>query len=113
MLRVATAIQEVCYCPLLAFIRSFSRLSQDASYLRTCVKGCSKMRRVLAKSRLILDEMAVYTESLRLISGVLFSPELNTKRLYRCSGKEQESRCLGFTSSTKQEIRHFHSVVVH
>ena len=59
MLPVATAIQEVCYCPLLAFIRSFSRLSQDASYLRTCVKGCSKIRRVLAKSRLILDEMAV------------------------------------------------------
>ena len=57
MLPVATAIQEVCYCPLLAFIRSFSRLSQDASYLRTCVKGCSKIRRVLAKLRLILDEM--------------------------------------------------------
>ena len=27
------------------------------SYLRTGVKGCSKIRRVLAKSRLILDEM--------------------------------------------------------
>ena len=29
----------------------------DASYLRTGVKGCSKIRRVLAKSRLILDQM--------------------------------------------------------
>ena len=28
-----------------------------ASYLRTGVKGCSKIRRVLAKTRLILDEM--------------------------------------------------------
>ena len=27
------------------------------SYLRTGVKGCSKIRRVLAKPRLILDEM--------------------------------------------------------
>ena len=27
------------------------------SYLRTGVKGCSKIRRVLAKWRLILDEM--------------------------------------------------------
>ena len=40
-----------------SFIRSFSRLSSDASYLRTGVKVCSKIRRVLAKSRLILDEM--------------------------------------------------------
>ena len=33
-------------------------------------------------------------------------------RLYESSGKEKESRCLEFTSSTKQEIRHFHVVVV-
>ena len=41
-----------------SFIRSFSCLSKDASYLRTGVKGCSKIRRVLAKLRLILDEMS-------------------------------------------------------
>ena len=40
-----------------SFIRSFSRLSWGASYLRTGVKGCSKIRRILAKPRLILDEM--------------------------------------------------------
>ena len=67
MLPVATAIQQVCYCPLLAFIRSFPRLSQDASYLRTGIKGCSEIRLILAKSRLILDENAVDTESSRLI----------------------------------------------
>ena len=41
-------------------------------------------------------------------------PELNSKRLYRSSGKEKESRCLVqvFTSSTKREIRQFHVVVV-
>ena len=38
--------------------------------------------------------------------------ELNSKRLYQSSGKEKESRCLVFTSSTKREIRHFHVVVV-
>ena len=39
-------------------------------------------------------------------------PELNSKRLYQSSGKEKESRCLAFTSSTKREIRYFHVVVV-
>ena len=38
--------------------------------------------------------------------------ELNSKRLYHSSGKEKESRCLVFKSSTKREIRHFHVVVV-
>ena len=38
--------------------------------------------------------------------------ELNSKRLHQSSGKENESRCLAFTSSTKREIRHFHVVVV-
>ena len=38
-------------------VRSNPRLSLDVSYLRTGFKGCSKIRRVLAKPRLILDEM--------------------------------------------------------
>ena len=40
-----------------SFIWSVSCLSYDTSYLKTGVKGCSKIRRVLAKSCLILDEM--------------------------------------------------------
>ena len=40
-----------------------------------------------------------------------FYLELNSKRLYRSSEKE-ESRCLVYTSSTKRSIRHFHVVVV-
>ena len=40
-----------------------------------------------------------------------FFLELNSKRLYRSSEKE-ESRCLVYTSSTKRSIRHFHVVVV-
>ena len=38
--------------------------------------------------------------------------ELSSKRLYQSSGKEQESCCLVFPSSTKRENRHFHIVVV-
>ena len=36
----------------------------------------------------------------------------HSKRLYRSSGKDKESRCLEFLSTTKREIRHFHVVVV-
>ena len=39
-------------------------------------------------------------------------PELNSKRLYRSSGKEKESRCLVFMSSTKRGIGQFHVAVV-
>ena len=38
--------------------------------------------------------------------------ELNSKGLHQSSGKEKESWCLVFPSSTKREIRHFHVVVV-
>ena len=38
--------------------------------------------------------------------------ELNPKGLHQSSGKEKESCCLLFPSSTKREIRHFHVVVV-
>ena len=40
---------------LLGHLRYHMR--EDACYLRTGVKGCSKIRRVLAKPSLILDEM--------------------------------------------------------
>ena len=38
--------------------------------------------------------------------------ELNSKGLYQSSGKEKESCCLVFPSSTKREISHFHVLVV-
>ena len=38
--------------------------------------------------------------------------ELSSRGLYQSSGKEKESCCLVFPSSTKREIRHFHVVVV-
>ena len=42
----------------------------------------------------------------------IFFLELNSKGLHQSSGKEKESCCLVFPSSTKREIRHFHVVVV-
>ena len=41
-----------------------------------------------------------------------FFLEMNSKRLYRSSGKKKESRFLVFTPSKKREIRKFHAVVV-
>ena len=38
--------------------------------------------------------------------------ELNSKRLHQSSGKEKESCCLVFSSSTKRKFRNFHVVVV-
>ena len=37
---------------------------------------------------------------------------MNSKRLYRSSGKEKESHLLAFTSSKKREIRKFHVEIV-
>ena len=38
--------------------------------------------------------------------------ELNSKALYQSSGKQKESCCLVFPSSTKREFRYFHVVLV-
>ena len=38
--------------------------------------------------------------------------ELNSKALYQSSGKQKESCCLVFPSSTKREFRYFHAVLV-
>ena len=53
----------------------------------------------LILSRLIRQMLAIFLE-------------LNSKGLHQSSGKEKESCCLVFPSSTKREIRHFHVVVV-
>ena len=37
---------------------------------------------------------------------------VDSKGLYQSSGKEKQSCCLAFPSSTKREFRHFHVVVV-
>ena len=75
-----------------------------------------KLRRRLRK-RHLKSEFALLQTLSRLFQLVQFVKcwqiflELNCKRL-QSSGKEEESRCFVFTSSTKREIRHFHVVVV-
>ena len=53
-----------------------------------------------------------YSISLNSSNVLLFFLELNSKRLYRSSGKDKESRCLEFTSFTKRIIMRFLVVVV-
>ena len=49
---------------------------------------------------------------IQFVKSWQFFLELNSKRLYRSSGKEKESPCLVFKSSEKREIGHLHIVVV-
>ena len=50
------------------------------------------------------------SRSIRQMLAILL--ELNSKGLQQSSGREKESCCLLFPSSTKREIRQFHVVVV-
>ena len=64
------------------------------------------------KSEFTLINFIALTPSCLLCQCWQMFLELNSKRLYQSSGKEKESRCLMFTSSTKREFRHFHLIVV-
>ena len=59
----------------------------------------------------LIPSPSVHQMSAFFFFGFIFL-ELNSKRLYHCSGKEKESRCFVFTSSRKREIRYFDVVVV-
>ena len=77
-----------------------------------------QQRRRRLRKRHLKSEVALLQTLSRLFHLVQFikcwqfSLELNSRRLYQSSGKEKESPCLVFTSSTKREIRYFHVVVV-
>ena len=76
-----------------------------------------QQRRRRLRKRHLKSEVGLLQTLSRLFQLVQFDKcwqiflDLNSKRLYRSSGKEKESR-LVFTSSTKREIRHSHVVVV-
>ena len=78
----------------------------------------SRSRRRRLQKRPLKSEFALLQTLSRLFQLVQFVKcwqiflELNSKRLYQRSGKEKESRCPLFMSSTKREIRNFHVVVV-
>ena len=77
-----------------------------------------QQRRRRLRKRHLKSEFALLQTLSRLLHLVYFVKcwqmflELNYKGLYQSSGKEKQSCCLAFPSSTKREFRHFHVVVV-
>ena len=77
-----------------------------------------QQRRRRLRKRQSKSEFALLQSLSRLFHFVYFVKcwqmflELNSKGLYQSSGKEKESCCLVFPSSTKRELRRFHVVVV-
>ena len=66
----------------------------------------------LKKEEALLETLSRLFYLIQFAQCWQYFPEVNSKRLYRSSEREEESRCLVFTCSTKREIRHFHAVVV-
>ena len=104
-----TTVNSVIYTWLLLVSSSLGSLSNNDGdgdgdgdgYLNVTLKGnsrCFKLYRA-------------YYISIKS-SNVGHVLKLNSKRLFRSSGKEKESRCVVFMSSTKREIRKFHVVVL-
>ena len=73
-----------------------------------------RLRERLFKSKVALLQKLYRAYSISFNSSNVgnFFLDLNSKKLYQSSGKENESRCRVFTSSTKRKIRHFYVVVV-
>ena len=67
--------------------------------LKVSLRYFKLCRAYYSPSRLIRQMLAIFLE-------------LNSKGLHQISGKEKESCCLVFPSSTNRQIGHFHAVVV-
>ena len=82
------------------------------------VRKHKQPRRRRLRKRHLKSEFAPLQTLSRLFHLVCFVKcwqmflELNSKGLYQSSGKEKESCCLVFPSSTKREFKHFHVAVV-
>ena len=82
------------------------------------IRELKQQRRRRLRKRQLKSEVALLHTLLYLFQLVQFVKcwqillELNSKTPYQSSGKDKESPCLVFTSSTKREIRHFHVVVM-
>ena len=93
-------------------------LSDIFAVSRLSSSELKQQRRRRLRKRQLKSEVALLQTLSRLFPRVQFAKcwkfflELNSKRLCRSAGKDKESRCLVFTSSTKRENRHFHVVVV-
>ena len=93
--------------------------SSQARFLRTDTRELKQKRRRRLRKRLFKSKVALLQKRYRAYSISFnssnvgnFCLDLNSKNLYQSSGKENESRCRVFTSSTKREIWHFYVVVM-
>ena len=108
----ANEVKDIIRCP--SFCSVHPREVRHQFFIRDPKQ---QRRRQLRKRHFKSEVLLLHTLS-RLFHLVQFtkcwefSLELNSKRLYRSSGKGKESRCLVFTYSIKREIWHFHVVVV-
>ena len=82
------------------------------------IRELKEQRRRRLRKRHLKSEFALPQSSTRLSHLLQFvrcwqiSLEFNSKALLQRTGKEKESCCLLFTSSSKRGMRHFHVVVV-
>ena len=87
-------------------------------FIRELKQQRRRRRRRRLRKRHLKSEFALLQTLSRLFHLVYFVKcwqmffELNSRGLYQSSGKEKQSCCLAFPSSTKREFRHFHVVVV-
>ena len=93
--------------------------SSQARFLRTDTRELKQKRRRRLRKRLFKSKVALLQKRYRAYSISFnssnvgnFCLDLNSKNLYQSSGKENESRCRVFTSSTKRQIWHFYVVVM-
>ena len=95
---------------IFGILRYFFKCHKEA-YLAVFRELKQQRWRRLRKSHL-KSEVALLQILSRLFHFVQFVKcwqyflEFSSKRLY-CPGKEKESRCFEFTSSTKREVKHF------
>ena len=102
-----TTVNSVIYTWLLLVSSSLGSLSNNDGdgdgdgYENVTLKGNSRCFKLYRAYYILIKS-----------SNVGHVLELNSKRLFRSSGKEKESRCVVITSSTKREIWYVHVVVV-
>ena len=89
-------------------LMAFSRIIREPKQLRR-----RRLRKHPLKSEFTLPQtLTCLFHLVQFVQCWQTSLEFNSKALLQSTGKEEESRCLLFTSSSKLEIRHFHVVVV-
>ena len=83
-------------------------------HLQVIIRKLKQQRRRRLRKHHLKSEFALLQTLSQLFQLVQFVKcwHIFFWRLYQTLGKEKESRCLVFTSSTKLEIRHFHFVLV-